>query len=297
MENYLNVGCGNKFHSSWTNVDMTSNSPHVLSHNLLRGMPFPDDRFDVVYHSQVLEHIPKKKAPFFVNECFRVLKPGGIMRVVVPDLENIAGEYLKQLADNIRMPSRLSEANYDWIMLEMYDQAVRNYSKGQMAEFMQNPELENEKYIVERIGCIAKNIRDGYLSGNKSPALNFMIAIKKIKSGGIRRAWKHVIGKITSSIRLSEERRIGAFRLSGEVHNWMYDRFSLSRLLKSAGFEEIVVKSPCDSGIPDWEKYELDIKDGAVIDPMSLFMEARKPKQQDFPQCAPPIAIFPGKLF
>lgn len=151
MENYLNVGCGNKFHSSWTNVDMTSNSPHVLSHNLLRGMPFPDARFDVVYHSQVLEHIPKKKAPFFVNECFRVLKPGGIMRVVVPDLENIAGEYLKQLADNIRMPSRLSEANYDWIMLEMYDQAVRNYSKGQMAEFMQNPELKTRNTLSEEL--------------------------------------------------------------------------------------------------------------------------------------------------
>ena len=85
--NYLNVGCGKKFHPAWTNVDMASSSPHVEVHNLLHGFPYPDNQFDIVYHSQVLEHVPKDKAPAFVRECLRVLKPGGVLRVVVPDLE------------------------------------------------------------------------------------------------------------------------------------------------------------------------------------------------------------------
>lgn len=93
--NYLNVGCGGKFHKDWVNVDMTSNSKDVIVANLLKGIPFPDNSFDVVYHSQVLEHFPKEKARDFIKECFRVLKPDGIIRVVVPDLENIVNEYKK----------------------------------------------------------------------------------------------------------------------------------------------------------------------------------------------------------
>ncbi len=137
--NYLNAGCGNKFHPDWHNVDMTSDSPDVLAANLLNGIPFPDNRFDVVYHSQVLEHFPKEKAGGFLKECYRVLKPNGIIRVVVPDLENIVNEYSKLLKENIEHSGELSAANYDWIMLELYDQTVRNYSGGQMAEYLQQP--------------------------------------------------------------------------------------------------------------------------------------------------------------
>ena len=90
--NYLNVGCGNKYHKQWINVDMASNYPHVKAHNLLKGLPFSDNQFDVIYHSQVLEHFPKDKAADFIRECFRALKPGGILRVVVPDLGQFAGE-------------------------------------------------------------------------------------------------------------------------------------------------------------------------------------------------------------
>lgn len=57
----------------------------------------------------------------------------------------------------------------------------------------------------------------------------------------------------------------------------MYDRFSLSELLKEVGFEDIRVVSPYESSIPEWDKYELDVRDGNVCDPCSLFMEAVKP--------------------
>lgn len=277
--NYLNVGCGNKFHKAWVNVDMSSNSPHVKSYNLLNGIPFPNDKFDVVYHSQVLEHFSKEKAPSFARECLRVLKPGGIMRVVVPDLENIVNEYIKHLNENIRNPSSQSVANYDWILLEMYDQTVRNYSGGQMAEFLQQPELINEKYIIDRIGYVGRSIRDSYLATENSiqPTSNLIEVMKKVKSAGIRRIIKYIIGRISSSIS-SEAKRIGSFRLGGQIHMWMYDRFSLSRLLKEVGFVEIEIKTPYESSIPEWDKYELDVKDGAVFDPTSLFMEARKPR-------------------
>ena len=130
--NFLNVGCGDKFHPSWTNIDMRSGSPHVQAHDLRNGIPFPQNTFDVIYHSQVLEHFQPSKASDFIRECFRALRPGGIIRTVVPDLENIAKEYLRLLQANIDTPNPLIEANYDWILLELYDQSVRNKSGGEM---------------------------------------------------------------------------------------------------------------------------------------------------------------------
>ena len=154
--NYLNIGCGSKYHPAWVNIDMRSHSPHVQACNLLDGIPFSSGRFDVVYHSQVLEHFPKNEATAFLLECFRVLTPGGTLRVVVPDLESIAREYLSHLRDCLENPSARTEANYDWIMLEMYDQTVRNYSGGSMADFLKAPEIVNEDYIVPRIGHVAR---------------------------------------------------------------------------------------------------------------------------------------------
>lgn len=273
--NYLNVGCGSKFHKDWVNVDMTSNSTDVISANLLKGIPFPDNSFDVVYHSQVLEHFPKEKAQDFIKECYRVLKPDGIIRVVVPDLENIINEYKKFLNQNIENPTDLSVANYDWIMLEMYDQTVRNYSGGQMAEFLKQPQMINEKYVIDRIGFVGRSIRNSFLSKNTGNALS-----SNLKKGFssilfFKKAVKYIFKKIRHS-QMSEISRIGAFRLGGEIHMWMYDRYSLSRLLKSCGFEEVSIKSPVVSDIPKWKEYELDIKDGLVYDPTSLFVEAKK---------------------
>ncbi len=57
---------------------------------------------------------------------------------------------------------------------------------------------------------------------------------------------------------------------------WMYDRFSLSRLLKKVGFEDIKIKNPFESEIPNWSDYELDVEKGNVLDQTSLFIEAKK---------------------
>jgi hypothetical protein len=64
--------------------------------------------------------------------------------------------------------------------------------------------------------------------------------------------------------------------LGGEIHLWMYDRFSLARLLKDVGFRDIKIKNAFDSDIPNWSLHELDVKDGLVYDPSALFMEAKK---------------------
>jgi predicted SAM-dependent methyltransferase len=83
----LNLGCGSRFHPTWTNLDAISSNAAVRACDLNKGIPFPDNSFQVVYHSHVLEHFPKDKAFELMQECRRVLETGGVIRVAVPALE------------------------------------------------------------------------------------------------------------------------------------------------------------------------------------------------------------------
>jgi len=91
----LNLGCGQRFHPDWMNIDFVSHAPEVMAHDLTTGIPVPDNSADAVYHSHVLEHFSKSNGAAFIQECFRVLKPGGVLRVVVPDLEALALQYVQ----------------------------------------------------------------------------------------------------------------------------------------------------------------------------------------------------------
>jgi predicted SAM-dependent methyltransferase len=150
----LNLGCGGRFHPEWDNLDFFSHAPEVRAHDLRKGIPYPDQTFDVVYHSHLLEHFSKEQALIFLKECHRVLKTGGVIRVAVPDLEAIARLYLEALQKASQGSSRWAE-NYDWMMLEMYDQAVREHSGGSCNEyFSQNP-IPNWDFVHERVGAEA----------------------------------------------------------------------------------------------------------------------------------------------
>src|ERR1700733_13753782 len=83
----LNFGCGTRYAPGWTNIDFHGEGTHVKRVNLLAGFPFPDNSFDAVYSSHVLEHFTPQQGSFLIRESCRVLKPGGILRTVVPDLE------------------------------------------------------------------------------------------------------------------------------------------------------------------------------------------------------------------
>ena len=74
-----------------------------------------------------------------------------------------------------------------------------------------------------------------------------------------------------------ESLEVGRFRHRGEPHLWMYDRYSLARLLREAGFRDPHRVGPAESSILDWSSYNLDTEpDGQVYKPDSLFMEAFK---------------------
>lgn len=251
---YLNLGCGGRFHSEWTNVDFYSTGPGVLAHDLTKKLPFPDNSFDVVYHSHVLEHFSKNDAPNFLAECSRVLKAGGIIRVVVPDLEQIARLYLAIL-DKAKQGDQLAAKKYEWILIELFDQMVRNVPGGEMLTYWRQNPMPAEEFVIERVG---------------SEVLNVLKILRNPASSHLH------VELADSSIR--DPLQIGKFRLSGEVHQWMYDEFSLTSILLNTGFCNVCKCAAHESMIPDFNSYLLDLEpDGTVRKPESLFMEARKP--------------------
>lgn len=275
----LNLGCGRRVHPNWVNVDVVASAPSVRTHNLLEGIPYPDSFFDVVYHSHLLEHLPRKDAPRFLKECHRVLAPGGILRVVVPDLENIARNYLKALEWARRGKTGWS-ANYDWMVLELYDQAVRGESGGGWSAYLRQDPFPNWEFVQQRAGGEAREVlagirSQGIASMPRRPSLpsKLHFAISNFPSV-LRNKWTHALLSKADHDAL----QLGRFRGGGEIHQWMYDSYSLARLLRDTGFQEPRELSATESAMPNWSSYCLDNEpDGSTYKPDSLFMEARKP--------------------
>jgi predicted SAM-dependent methyltransferase len=276
----LNLGCGTRFHPDWTNIDVSSVSPYVEIHDLRKGVPFPDATFDVVYHSHLLEHLPKEKALPFSQECYRVLKRGGIIRVVVPDLEQIARMYLLALDKAIAKEDEW-QYHYAWMMLELYDQTVRELPGGDMLEYLKQQPIPNETFVYDRLGGEARRLVQALVAARCKPeqdeqrsdiwdSINRVRCLPRLARARLVR-W--VLGEYDY-----KALQIGRFRLGGEVHHWMYDRYSLARLLEHAGFQNPTQRTAFESAIDNWVHFNLDTEpDGIVYKPDSLYLEAFKP--------------------
>ncbi|MDR0466166.1 MAG: glycosyltransferase [Deltaproteobacteria bacterium] len=247
----LNLGCGNAFHSDWVNLDVSSSNPAVLAYDLHLGIPFADDSFDVVYHSHVLEHLERPYAEHLLRECFRALKPGGTLRVAVPNLEAAVRAYLAAL-DEARSGDANTQKRHEWMIIELLDQLTRTESGGEMLRWWAENPMPQEKFIAARMG--------GEMSR----------AVEQLRRNP----------PAPKRPRAPLPTPDPAFASSGELHRWMYDEISLAGLLRNAGFTDITRQSHNSSRLPDILRYKLDVlDDGGPRKPDSLFMEAVKPER------------------
>ncbi|MCG9910000.1 MAG: methyltransferase domain-containing protein [Flavobacteriales bacterium] len=276
---YVNLGCGNRYHNDWINFDFISAGADVIPCDLTRGIPLEDNSTDVVYHSHVLEHFTKEGGEFFISECFRILKPGGIIRIAVPDLEGITKSYLECLADVRNKPDEKTKANYQWAVIELIDQLSRNQSGGEMIKMWKQENVVNTDFIQQRIGDEFVAFRNQLLQPGEK------VIAKTAKNTSFTDKLKHKLilmlgGNNGMSESEKKQYQTGKFRTEGEVHLWMYDAYSLQNLLENIGFKQVQKTTADKSLISQWEKYNsLDIENGQTRKPDSLFMEAVKPLQ------------------
>ena len=121
----INIDCGKTLTKNWNNYDYSVSiklSKYPILSNLLskfklieedqysfikycsenniglldatKVFPFNDDSIDVIYSSHMMEHLHRDDAINFIRECHRVLRPKGILRLVLPDLKLNIESYL-----------------------------------------------------------------------------------------------------------------------------------------------------------------------------------------------------------
>ena len=274
QDRLLNVGCGQSFHQDWINVDLEPYDDSVQKHDITQGLPFESGTFDGVYHSHVLEHLDLNAGERLLDECYRILKPGGVLRIVVPNLAQIAELYLDYHTKALAGERGASE-NYDWMKLELLDQLVRHQSGGRMGPHMAKCEVQDADFMVSRIGdefwrCQHRSFKSRQIQITLKQ--RWQRYIERSRTKWARWFVKKLLGR--QGLTSFDE---GLFRNSGEVHRWMYDRFSLKQICEQCGFIKFRVQTATESGIADYVSYELDSCGETVRKPDSLFVECRKP--------------------
>jgi len=99
----LNLGSGFQAKTGWINVDLTDRADLTL--DLRQPFPFADNSVTAIYSEHFLEHLdvagasepgaaPSQAARSFLEECWRILRPGALIEIIVPDAEEIIQEYV-----------------------------------------------------------------------------------------------------------------------------------------------------------------------------------------------------------
>jgi SAM-dependent methyltransferase len=89
--NKLQIGAGTNPLPDWLNADYEPAANTMVFLDATKPFPFRDALFDYVFSEHMIEHISCKKGVFMMKEVFRVLKPGGKVRIATPDVNNIVG--------------------------------------------------------------------------------------------------------------------------------------------------------------------------------------------------------------
>lgn len=84
----VNIGAGPFGEEGWVNIDMLRRKNIVFTYDCRRKMPFKSNSINRIRCEHVLEHLDRKEeVPFFLKECYRCMKPGAVLRVIVPDVK------------------------------------------------------------------------------------------------------------------------------------------------------------------------------------------------------------------
>lgn len=93
----VHFACGTVYIEGWLNIDGLSSHKHDLTLDLRRKIPLANNSAAFIFCEHFVEHLAYPDGIlYFFRECHRILKPGGILRVSVPD----AGLYLKKYIEN-----------------------------------------------------------------------------------------------------------------------------------------------------------------------------------------------------
>jgi hypothetical protein len=276
---HLNLACGTSFitEQGWINVDFAPAAKEVLKLNLLDQLPFPDHQFQAIYSSHFLEHVPIDKVQRLLLDWRRLLKPGGRLRLVLPDFQILARRYLE-----LRDASRHREA--DAVLILAVDQCVRRRPGGMLKNLyqQQSSRAQNSvKSLLAELDGIEFNAIPSCASLLPQSRPHFSCRIvRALSPSGLAFRWRQWQRKLALAL-LSKSfvAQNVSFAAVGELHQWLWDEHQLFRQLSTAGFEQIERFDVKTSGIKDFPFYPLDIKANGTPrkGSQSMVLEAVRP--------------------
>lgn len=152
-EIYLEVGAGNKKGSNgWITIDMTGTCD--IFWDLRMGIPFPNESVSRIYSSHFLEHLTYKEGQKFLDECLRVLRPGGTFSICVPNARIYIDAYLNSKLDEKTFfrykPAYNNTTKIDYVNYTAYMDGHHKYMFDE----------DNLIYILEAKGMRNVRLRD-----------------------------------------------------------------------------------------------------------------------------------------
>ncbi len=137
----LHLGAGQSKNKDWLLTDIKAPPFRGLTYlNAAKNFPFQDNTFDYIFSEHMIEHINREQGADMLKECYRVLKPGGVLRVATPDLDAFLGltienpdedqlYYIKWISEkflpsdhNYRPKLVINNAFYNWGHRYIYDE-------------------------------------------------------------------------------------------------------------------------------------------------------------------------------
>lgn len=141
----LNLGCGPVQPAGWVNIDgsnraklakhlwpldqalvklgllaKTEFGPHVEVRNLAKALPYAEGTVSCIYAGELWEHFEYRDAKRLTEECLRVLAPGGVLRICVPDGPAFWARYLELCDEEMKRPREVRSAERLHQHVDMY---------------------------------------------------------------------------------------------------------------------------------------------------------------------------------
>jgi SAM-dependent methyltransferase len=87
----LQIGAGTNYLPGWLNSDYEPTREDIIFLDATVSFPFDSNEFHYVFSEHMIEHIPYKQGMFMMREIYRILKPGGKVRISTPDVDKFIG--------------------------------------------------------------------------------------------------------------------------------------------------------------------------------------------------------------
>lgn len=92
----LNLGAGTNILDGWLNSDLFPRNKRVIFLDVTHRFPFKNDMFDYISCEHMIEHISYTKGFAVLKECYRILRPGGVIRLATPEIYFLIGLFNKE---------------------------------------------------------------------------------------------------------------------------------------------------------------------------------------------------------